>query len=172
MLRCNEPAPPIVLFALYDPTQISGCGTGPARKENLDTHSHHSSSLTNSRDLAFYFSGKRASKSDFVLFFSVTCLLARGLAAYFLGVKRSGRERGCLAQFGPLVPYLLTSYHYKQFALWLRRYPGTCLYIYFWEGGILVWPLVSGLGRECAELCWIVSVWGYPPFIICAVFGS
>lgn len=55
MLRCNELASPIVLFALYDPTQISGCGTGPARKENLDTHSHHSSSLTNSRDLAFIF---------------------------------------------------------------------------------------------------------------------
>lgn len=31
-------------------------------------------------------------------------------------------------------PYLLTSYYYNFFALWLRRYPGTWLYI-FWERG-------------------------------------
>lgn len=69
-------------------------------------------------------------------------------------------------------PYLLTSYyyHYSPYGCDDTRVHG---YI-FWGGGLPgLALLVSGFGRECAELTLdCIGVWGQPPFIICATFGN
>ncbi|KAL2281507.1 hypothetical protein FJTKL_11652 [Diaporthe vaccinii] len=64
-----------MLPSLYTPHRF-GMRDRPDAQENLYTHSHHSSALTNARDMVFIILclGKRASKSDFD-FHSSTCLL-------------------------------------------------------------------------------------------------
>lgn len=68
MLRCNEPASLMISPSLYTPHRF-GMRDRPDALENIDTHSHHSSALTDARDMVFFIIsclGKRASKSDFV----------------------------------------------------------------------------------------------------------
>lgn len=61
MLRCNEPASSMMLSSLYTPHRF-GMRDRPDAQENLDTHSHHSSALTNARDMVFDFMYWKASK--------------------------------------------------------------------------------------------------------------
>lgn len=54
MLRCNKLATPLMLSILYTPHKF-GMPDRPDAQENLDTHFHHSSTLTYARDMAFGF---------------------------------------------------------------------------------------------------------------------
>lgn len=118
MLRCNEPATPLISSILYTPHKF-GMPDRPDAQENLDTHFHHSSPLTCARDMAllfyFFLESEQAKVNSFIYFLLLCMSLGdggMGWRAYFLGVKRSCGKRVCLAQCGPFFTYLLTSSYY------------------------------------------------------------
>lgn len=171
MLRCNEPAPLMMLSALHD---LDGFGMRdrPDAQEILDTHPHHSSSLSYARDVALYFWGASKQKCLLLfLFFSIPLSGDGGMGrrACFLDVKRSwvGKGESCTRRG----PFLLPTYFLllQIFALWLRRYPGTWLYT-FWERGLPglallfleLWAGMRGVMLDC------IGVANRPPFVICA----
>lgn len=146
MLRCTDPASSMMLPSLYTPHRF-GMRDRPDAQENLDTHSHHSSALTNARDMVFIILclGKRASKSDFVFILLHVFWGRRHERAGILSrCEKIRREMGVshhVDHSSPLTYFLLL----PLFALWLRRYPGTWLYIF---GRRASWfsPLFLALG--------------------------
>lgn len=182
MLRCNEPATPLISSILYTPHKF-GMPDRPDAQENLDTHFHHSSPLTCARDMAllfYFFSGKRASKSEFIYLFSSSLYVSwgrrHGLASILSRCEKILWEKGvsCTMRTIPHLPTYFLLLLLQLFALWLRRYPGYMV-IYFWEGAS--WSgrpsLFLALGGKCAELTLdCIGVGTQPPFIICDAFGT
>lgn len=160
MLRCNEPAPPLMSSILYTPHRF-GMRDRPDAQENLDTHFHHSSTThmcTGYMALLFFLESEQAKVTLFIYFSSslyVSWGRRHGLAGILSRCEKILWEKdvSCTMLDHSQPTYLLTSSYYYYF----NYSPYGCddtrvtwLYI-FWEGGgFLAWPalFVSSFGRE------------------------
>lgn len=154
MLRCNEPAPPIISSALRDPTQIRDAGQARrARRILIPTliTPHHSQ--IRGIWLLFFLESEQAKVT---LFYSSLLYVSwrrgwRRILSRCEKIRAGKRVYRTIWATPPILTYFLPL---QTIRLMAATIPGYMFIYIFWEGGILVWPLVSGPGRECAELCW------------------